>query len=388
LHITFINILTEMRITKKFLALTKKTYPHGKEHELIDHLPKGYQQDGLGNFYLQIGDKPSTMFTCHLDTADRTQSKVNHVFQGNIIKTDGKSILGADDKAGMTVILYMISKGVPGLYYFFIGEEVGCVGSRKLAAIWKDTEFSKYVTKVVSFDRRGTGSVITHQMFGRCCSDEFAKELADRLNAAGCGLSMRLDDTGILTDSAKFMPLVSECTNISVGYESEHTCGESQDIEFLKKIARAASLIDWETLPSKRDPKEEDDSDYYGWGSFGSRYDYGNYSEKEEKSKWTEENYTHVKLDGKTKRVYISNDQIEEEKALIYRWLGDHPEYYDIQSVVWNGNSLYFESRNGMMEFAGTRSELMDMIPELASIPKSAISEVFPGRRRTFINAL
>lgn len=386
--ITFINILTEMRITKKFLALTKKTYPHGKEHELIDHLPKGHQQDGLGNFYLQIGDKPSTMFTCHLDTADRTQSKVNHVFQGNIIKTDGKSILGADDKAGMTVILYMISKGVPGLYYFFIGEEVGCVGSKKLAAIWKDTEFSKHVTKVVSFDRRGNESIITHQMFGRCCSDEFAKELAGRLNAAGCGLSMQLDDTGILTDSAKFMQLVPECTNISVGYQAEHTLGESQDIEFLKNIARAASLIDWETLPAKRDPKEEDEYDYYGWGSFGSKYDYGNYSEKEEKSKWTEENYTHVKLDGKTKRVYISNDQVEEEKALIYKWLADHPEYYDIQSIVWNGNSLYFEARSGLIEFVGTRSELMDMIPELGSIPKSAISEVFPGKRRTFINAL
>lgn len=387
--ITFINILTEMRITKKFLALTKKTYPHGKEHELIDHLPKGYQQDGLGNFYLQIGDKPSTMFTCHLDTADRTQSKVSHVFQGNIIKTDGKSILGADDKAGMTVILYMISKGVPGLYYFFIGEEVGCVGSKKLAAIWKDTEFSKHVTKVVSFDRRGNESIITHQMFGRCCSDEFAKELADRLNAAGCGLSMQLDDTGILTDSAKFMQLVPECTNISVGYQAEHTFGESQDIEFLKKIARAASLIDWETLPAKRDPKAEDDYDYYGWGSFGgSKYDYGNYSEKEEKSGWTEENYTHVKLDGKTKRVYISNDQVEEEKALIYKWLADHPEYYDIQSIVWNGNSLYFEARSGLIEFVGSRSELMDMIPELGSIPKSAISEVFPGKRRTFINTL
>lgn len=376
-----------MRITKKFLSLTKKTYPHGKEHELMCHLPKGYQEDGLGNFYLQIGEKPSTMFTCHLDTADKEQSKVSHVFQGNIIKTDGKSILGADDKAGMTVILYMISKGVPGLYYFFIGEEVGCVGSRKLSAIWKDTEFSKHVTKIVSFDRRGNGSVITHQMFGRCCSDEFAKELASRLNAAGCGLSMKLDDTGILTDSAKFMSIVPECTNISVGYQAEHTFGESQDIDFLKKIARAASLIDWETLPAKRDPKEEDESDYYGWGSYASRYDTGNYSD-EDPAEWKEENYTHVTLDGKTKKVYISTTQIEEEKEIIYRWLAAHPEYYDIQSIVWNGSSLYFEARSGLIEYVGCRSELMDMMPELGSVPKSAISESFPGKRKTFMNVL
>ena len=379
-----------MRITKKFLSLTKKTYPHGKEHELMCHLPAGYQEDGLGNFYLQIGENPSAMFTCHLDTADKSQSKVKHVFDKNIIKTDGKSILGADDKAGMTVLLYMINKGVPGLYYFFIGEEVGCIGSRKLAAIWKDTEFSKHVSKVVSFDRRGNESIITHQMFGRCCSDDFAKDLAKRLNEAGCGLSMKLDDTGILTDSAKFMKLVPECTNISVGYQAEHTFGESQDIEFLKKIARAASLIDWESLPAKRDPEvEEEYDDYYGWGSYDSKYDYGNYSDWDKKSEqWKEENYTHVTLNGKTKRVYLSTDQVEEEKALIYKWLGDHPEYYDIQSIVWNGNSLYFEARSGLIEFVGSRSDLMDMMPELGSVPKSAISEVFPGKKKTFINAL
>ena len=44
-----------MRITKKFLALTKFTYPHGKEHQLLHHLPEGYQEDGLGNYYIQIG---------------------------------------------------------------------------------------------------------------------------------------------------------------------------------------------------------------------------------------------------------------------------------------------------------------------------------------------
>jgi hypothetical protein len=228
-------------------------------------------------------------------------------------------------------------------------------------------------------------------MFGRCCSDEFAKELAARLNAAGCGLDMKLDDTGILTDSAKFMSIVPECTNISVGYQAEHTFGESQDIEFLKKIARAASLIDWESLPAKRDPKDDEDYEYYGWGGgWSNKYDYGNYSEKESKesSKWKEENYTHVKLDGKTKRVYLSNDQVEEEKALIYKWLADHPEYYDIQGIVWNGNSLYFEARSGMVEFVGNRSDLMDFIPELGSVPKSAISEVFPGKKKTFINAL
>ena len=377
-----------MRITKKFLALTKFTYPHGKEHQLLHQLPEGYQEDGLGNYYIQIGETPSTMFTCHLDTADKTQTKVKHVFDGNIIRTDGKSILGADDKAGMTVILYMIQKQVPGLYYFFIGEEVGCIGSRKLADTWTKTEFSKYIKKVVSFDRRGTDSIITYQMFGRCCSDEFAQELANRMNATGNKMKMVLDDTGILTDSAKFVRLVPECTNISVGYQNEHTGKESQDIEFLRRLCNTVVKVDWETLPVKRDALEEDDYDHYysGYGYESmSKYNYGNYQENPE---WQEENYTHVLLDGKTKRVYIATSRIDEEKAEIYKWLGTQVEYYDVQSIVWNGHSLYFEAKSGKLEFVGNRTDLMEMIEELKAIPKNKISEVLPGKKKTFMNAL
>ena len=106
-----LNLNSKMRITKKFLALTRLTYPHGKERGLLQQLPEGYQEDGMGNYYIQIGDT-NTMFTCHLDTADRVQTSVKHVFDGTIIRTDGSSILGADDKAGMTVMLYMIKNKV------------------------------------------------------------------------------------------------------------------------------------------------------------------------------------------------------------------------------------------------------------------------------------
>jgi hypothetical protein len=287
----------------------------------------------------------------------------------------------------------MIKKQVPGLYYFFIGEEVGCIGSRKLADTWTKTEFSKYIKKIVSFDRRGTDSIITHQMFGRCCSDQFAQELANRMNATGNKMKMELDDTGILTDSAKFVKLVPECTNISVGYQNEHTGRESQDIEFLRRLCNTVVKVDWETLPVERDPLEDDEydeyDDYYGYGSFNSygslsKYNYGNYEENPE---WKEENYTHVLLNGKTKRVYIATSRIDEEKAEIYKWLDTQVEYYDVQSIVWNGHSLYFESKSGKLEFVGVRTDLMEMIEELKAIPMSKISEVLPGKKRTFMNA-
>jgi hypothetical protein len=353
-----------MRITKKFISLTKLTYPHGTESGLIDRLPQGFKRDGHGNFYLEVGKGSNTMFTCHLDTADRKQTRVKHVFEGDFVKTDGKSILGADDKAGMTIISYMISRGIPGIYFFFIGEEVGCVGSKKLADNWEKSEFSKRVNKVVSFDRRGTDSIITHQMFGRCCSEEFANELSHRLNQTGMCLKMRPDDTGILTDSAQFTDLVPECTNISVGYYNEHTFKEMQDMGFLRRIAQAACLVDWETLPIKRNPDDIDEEDFY-------------YTRKEKaKSKdesWSEDNWSHFLIDGVIKKMYICQSQIDEEKKSIWKWICDRNE--DVIEINWNGRALYTKDFSGTMRFVSDRVDLMESVPDLGSVYVDKISE-------------
>ena len=86
-----------MDIKETFLKLTSKTYPHGTESELFDLLPDYLDIDQFGNRFYQIGDNPTCMFTSHLDTATSAKTDVIHVEEGNIIKTDGKSILGADD---------------------------------------------------------------------------------------------------------------------------------------------------------------------------------------------------------------------------------------------------------------------------------------------------
>ena len=90
-----------MNIKETFLNLTKRTYPHGTEQDLFPLLPTNLNKDEFGNLYIEIGDNPSTMFTSHLDTASSQVREVNHKFDGKIISTDGSTILGADDKAGV-----------------------------------------------------------------------------------------------------------------------------------------------------------------------------------------------------------------------------------------------------------------------------------------------
>lgn len=347
-----------MKIKNKFLQLTSKTYPHGTENELKNQLPNGYIEDDFGNFYIQIGNNPSTMFTCHLDTADRMQKKVKHLIDGDIIKTDGDSILGADDKAGMTVILYMIEKKVPGLYYFFIGEERGCVGSSRLSKKWNDLNFSKYITKCISFDRRGTDSVITEQFYGVCCSDIFAKELSKRLNSVEKTFKYMPDPTGIYTDSAQFTGLIPECTNISVGYYSEHTHSERQDINHLIKLCNAVVKVDWETLPITRNPSlydYEDDSDDFDETDFSLSFQ--------------NHNFTWINYEGKTSKMMISDEHIEVERETIKSYLkssGISDGYIDI---TWDGQNLHGASCSGSYEFIANRNDLMDLIDELRQIP-------------------
>ena len=353
-----------MKIKKKFLQLTSKTYPHGSENQLKNHLPKGYKEDGLGNFYIEIGNNPSTMFTCHLDTADRNQSIVRHIIDGDIIKTDGTSILGADDKAGMTVMLYMIEKEVPGLYYFFIGEERGCVGSSRLSRVWSTTEFSNYIKKCVSFDRRGTDSIITEQFYGVCCSLEFAKELSNRLNLVEKSFKYSPDPTGIYTDSAQFTELIPEGTNISVGYYSEHTTKERQDIDHLEKLCEAVCKIDWETLPIVREAGIYEVEDY----------DFDDFDEDYESDEiFQSHNFTWVNLNGKTSKMMISNTQIQVEKETITSYLkssGVHNGYVDIN---WDGQKLYGATFSGKYDFIASRDDLMDLIDDLKQIPSSQL---------------
>jgi hypothetical protein len=363
-----------MNIKDTFLALTSKTYPYGFEDELVSFLPKGYFQDRHGNYFYKIGES-RTAFTSHLDTACKDQVNIVHEFDGNIIKTDGKSILGADDKAGVTILLYMIEKNVPGLYCFFFGEEVGCIGSGLASS---DPMFKDY-NRMISFDRRGTNSIITFQSSKRCCSEVFAKELSKEYNRYG--MTMAPDDTGVYTDSAEFTSVIPECTNISVGYYKEHTHTEQQDITHLIKLCDASVKINWENLSTKRDPKlteyksysynkssstysTRDSSSYSSRGRYttnnwkgGSRensYDnYGYYDDwydQTPKASWEKKSKNHV-ASVKGNKVYLNN--IDNEITDLYE-VKSKKYYESLKQII-------FDDRLSARDFEIIRDQYLDM---------------------------
>ena len=338
-----------MNIKEKFLELTNRTYPHGTESDLFHLLPENLQTDEFGNKYLLLGHNPSTMFTCHLDTASSRVENIKHEISGDIIRTDGKTILGADDKAGCVILLHMIKNNVPGLYYFFLGEERGCVGSRQLAQK-HSVEPIEHITKVISFDRRGTDSVITHQLGGRCCSEEFGRSLSDELNSNCREFKYENDPTGIYTDSAQFTEIYPECTNISVGYNYEHSHSEFQDIRHLELLGETVVKIDWENLPVVRSTKkfqedlfEDDYDDDYEWVYFGR-----NNSSYQKKTLYFIDpiyNYkSNITISGDKKRILdldFSQDRLDEEFKLIEDLFHNFAVGYD--KLQWNGIKLIID---------------------------------------------
>jgi hypothetical protein len=358
-----------MNIKETFLKLTSKTYPHGTEDQLIPLLPSGVDMDLCGNYFIKVGES-NTMFTCHLDTCCSNQEVVNHQFDGHFIKTDGTTILGADDKAGMTVLLYMIENNIPGLYYFFVGEEVGCVGSSDASV---SIDFSKY-KKCISFDRRGYDSVITDQLWGVCCSDEFATTLSNELNKCDNLFGFRPDPTGVVTDSAQFVDYISECTNISVGYMNEHKLIEQQDIEFLERLCKACVQVDWDSLPISRTPGY---SGYYTPKKSYKTYDDFDDCVDTTYSIQNEDDDFDVKILSGVLTVWIDklkwtarlkNRRIIEERGFIYEWAMNQGYFYGITAVEWDGLSCSIEYAN-RSEYIGERQELMHIVDKLSEIP-------------------
>ena len=218
--------------------------------------------DAHGNYTLIIGDKPRVSFMAHHDTVHRVGGKQKlELTSDNLIFSDA-NCLGADCTTGVWLITEMIKAKIEGVYVVHAGEEVGCVGSSAL--VKERPAWIKHVDAAISFDRKGMSSIITHQMGMRTASEAFAKSFAEAVN-----LDMVSDDGGSYTDSNEYAYVISECTNISVGYYNQHTKNEYQDLDFAYILRDALIQADWSKLVFKRDPSVLEYADYYGNTSTG-----------------------------------------------------------------------------------------------------------------------
>jgi hypothetical protein len=250
-----VRITDESNVRSTFLELVSHTCPtaEAEEARFGAYLTgTGWTVDEVGNYWKTVGES-TTMFTAHLDDVSTSHLEVLPIItvekSGDEVAECGDAeVLGGDAKAGMAVMLYMISQGVPGTYVLFSQEEIGRVGSIAAVSGIKTGQYNR----CVSFDRKGVDDIITFQSGIRTCSDEFGEALA-----ASLLMNHKICSKGSYTDSYSFRGVIPECTNVAVGYDFAHTEYESQNLTYLTVLAEACTEVNWEMLPTKRKPTFE-----------------------------------------------------------------------------------------------------------------------------------
>ncbi len=220
---------------------------------------KGSVRDAFGNWHVRIGpDTCPILFSSHTDTVARSHGRQRVILDRNgMLSLDpadkARGCLGADDTAGVWIMLELIRAGIPGHYIFHYAEERGAIGSGDLAR--NDPALLGNAQIAIAFDRAGTGDVITYQFGDRSASDAFAWSMADALSAVDPLLSYAPAD-GVFTDTASYVDVIPECTNLSVGYEHAHSYRETLDTGHLIALRNAMIALDYDSLVVARNPLE------------------------------------------------------------------------------------------------------------------------------------
>ncbi len=285
-HQDLVKILTTKR---KHGTVSEKDFVHEWLVKRIAEL--GYaaifkEENVVVTVPLPDGGMPKTLFSCHTDTVHWNSGEQSIVFDpnfGHIALEAGtpspakpgalatRECLGADDGAGIWLMLQMIEAKVPGSYIFHRGEECGCIGSKAMAL--KQRTWLENFKAAVAFDRPKDFEVITHQLSRtRCASDAYGKALAQGLNDAGAACGHKLEyvpsDAGVVTDTAQYRSVIPECVNIGVGYYNQHGADEYLDYDHLLRLRDAILKLDWEALPIERKPFADVGGSSSNWGNY------------------------------------------------------------------------------------------------------------------------
>lgn len=154
-------MISQQRLVEEFMELVRVDSETGHEEEISRVLKQKFSALGLvveeddaaaktghgsGNLFIMLEaegapDAPTIFFTSHMDTVTPGKGIKPQLDADGYIRSDGTTILGSDDKAGLAAMLEAIrvvkEQGIPhGPVQFVItvGEEAGLYGARAMEA--------------------------------------------------------------------------------------------------------------------------------------------------------------------------------------------------------------------------------------------------------------
>jgi tripeptide aminopeptidase len=142
------DLVDRDRLVRTFLDLVAVDSPTGHEEAIGRELERRFSElgcdvvrDEIGNLVAVFdGRRPGTVLvSTHMDTAG-TDTGIQPIVDDGVIRTDGSTILGADDKSGIAACLELLTllRADPAVpcptieFVITVGEERGLVGSRHL----------------------------------------------------------------------------------------------------------------------------------------------------------------------------------------------------------------------------------------------------------------
>ena len=191
------------------------------------------------------GAGATVLLSAHMDTvrgvlADR---KVLVSNDGDTI-TSNKGALGADDRAGIAIILEVL-RNIESLSFqgtlkiaFSREEEIGCVGAKQIDANWYAD-----VDLAIVVDRRGNRDIVTG-CYNAFCSDAVGNffEEASKMQ----GMNWKAVEGGI-SDATVFSNKGVNSVNLSAGYRNEHTDKEyvvfSDMVDTVRLILQVFAIV-------------------------------------------------------------------------------------------------------------------------------------------------
>jgi hypothetical protein len=207
-----------------------------------------YEFDEYGNIYLTKGKLDEGEYypcvTSHMDTVHDSHGpyikagvplelvvEYDEKSENHILKVNEKGIgIGADDKGGICICLSMFKYHDKLKACFFLEEEVGCVGSKKL---WK--EWFNDVGYVIGYDspelHRAAWSCSGTKLFSFEFYQKYMKEVCDRWGLVeGCFFSEPYTDVKQIREQTEVM-----CMNFGNGGYNPHSTTEYCVIEDMDK---------------------------------------------------------------------------------------------------------------------------------------------------------
>lgn len=200
------------RLLKTFMDLLRLPCPSYEEERVAEFAAgrlqafgAGVRRDDIGNLVgLLDGEGEPILLNAHMDTVEPCQG-VNVIRQGSIIRSDGNTVLGADDRAGIAVILEALESlsqsGTPHLpveVVLTVREEVHLQGAKAL-------DYSALQSKRgVALDSTGpAGSIVV----AAPAHDDISATIIGRSAHAGVAPETGVNAIVIAADAIANMPL-------------------------------------------------------------------------------------------------------------------------------------------------------------------------------------